>query len=160
VTTRVGIWVPLSTAVAIALMAGCSRVACTLIGAEPGIQVTVDESLRGPLSGGKMIICVNGGCQTQQLPYRDMTPIQTCGGTGCADPSAVVEDLAIAGRPADVPKDSATVKVVGFNAAGNVVASGTTKVRTSTFSPNGPDCAPRVAVLRVNLSPSGVSTVS
>jgi len=124
----------LAVAALVGACAGPAGTACTLIGAEPGVDIGYGQVLRHT-SGHPVTVraCVQSACEAI-----DVTPGQP------AYPFRV--GRAVVARHQDAP---VRVRVTIRGHRGHLVFAGQTTVRPHQVQPNGPSCPPTVWVGRV-----------
>lgn len=136
---------------ALLLVAGCSpmEVACTEIGASPGVSVTVEEAIAADVEAVRLTVCWDGKCDDHnvQLFAGSDTVDQGCDGT---DPNSACSATAVPngtkvgfaevpGLPTGTITIGATVRRAGKE---RVLPKIDTQAEP-TF-PNGPQCGPKV----------------
>jgi hypothetical protein len=154
---------PTFTALVLLLLAGCSpkEVACTEIGAPPGVAVTVDKAIAADVDDVRLTVCWDGSCndhEVQLAPGSD-TLDQGCNGS---DPDSACSATAVpngtkvgfadvSGLPPGTITISATVR-----RAGKQVVLPEIDVQSKPTYPNGPQCGPQGPQAQVVVGGSGL----
>lgn len=154
---------PTFTALVLLLLAGCSpmEVACTEIGAPPGVAVTVDKTIAADVDDVRLTVCWDSRCddhEVQLAPGSD-TLDQGCNGS---DPDSACSATAVpngtkvgfadvSGLPTGTITISATVR-----RAGKQVVLPEIDVQSKPTFPNGPQCGPRGPQAQVVVGASGL----
>jgi hypothetical protein len=145
------------------LVAGCSpmEVACTEIGASPGVSATVEEAIAADVEAVRLTVCWDGKCDDHnvQLSAGSDTVDQGCDGT---DPNSACSATAVPngtkvgfaevpGLPTGTITIGATVRRAGKE---RVLPKIDTQAEP-TF-PNGPQCGPQGTQAQVVVGASGL----
>jgi hypothetical protein len=148
---------------ALLLVAGCSptEVACTEIGAPPGVAVTVEKAIATQIEAVLLTVCWNGNCSDHDIelsPGSD-TIDQGCDGT---DPDSVCSATAVPNGTkvgfAEVPGlPSGTVTISAeVSRSGREVTLPEIAVLAQPTHPNGPHCGPQGNQAKVIVGANGL----
>jgi hypothetical protein len=148
---------------ALLLVAGCSttEVACTEIGAPPGVAVTVEKAIAAEIKTVQLTVCWDGNCHDHDVelsPGSD-TIDQGCDGT---DPDSVCSATAVPNGTkvgfAEVPGlPSETVTISAeVRRSGRKVMLPEIAVPAQPTYPNGPQCGPQGNQAKVIVGASGL----
>jgi hypothetical protein len=148
---------------ALLLAVGCSpmEVACTEIGAPPGVGVTVEKTIAADVDALQLTVCWDGNCHDHDVelsPGSDMVD-QGCDGN---DPDSACSATAVPngtkvgfaevpGLPSGTVMISATVR-----RSGREVRLPEIEVEAAPTYPNGPQCGPEGTQAQVVVGASGL----
>jgi hypothetical protein len=151
------------TLAALLLVAGCSpmEVACTEIGAPPGVTVTVEKAIAADVEAVQLTVCWDGKCDDHKvhLSAGSDTVDQGCDGT---DPNSACSATAVpngtkvgfAAVPG-LPTGTVTIGATVRQASKERVLP-TIDVKAAPTYPNGPQCGPQGTQAQVVVGASGL----
>jgi hypothetical protein len=145
------------------VLTGCSptEIACTEIGAPPGVGVTVDKALAPKVDAVRLTVCWDGKCHDRNVslsPGSD-TVDQGCNGAGpdsacsaTAVPNGTkIGFVEVPGLPAGTVMISATIRKAGKQVALPEIAA-----QAKPTYPNGPQCPAQGNQVQVVVEASGL----
>lgn len=118
--------------------AGCASRACSAVGAEPGVGVTLTPSVLRAATTLEVRACLEDACASTPLPVGESGVFVVLPELGAATEVTLRVEV----------RDVSTDTVIG---GGQVAAT------TETEAPNGPGCDPVVGRLRVTASTDGLT---
>ena len=137
------------------------EVACTEIGAPPGVAVTVDKAIAADVDDVRLTVCWDGSCndhEVQLAPGSD-TVDQGCNGS---DPDSACSATAVPNGTkvgfADVPgMPTGTITIsAAVRRAGKQVVLPEIDLQSKPTYPNGPQCGPQGPQAQVVVGGSGL----
>jgi hypothetical protein len=145
------------------LLAGCSpmEVACTEIGAPPGVGVTVEKTIAADVDAVQLTVCWDGDCHdhTVQLTPGSDTVDQGCDGN---DPDSACSATAVPNGTqvgfAEVPGLPTGTVMIGATVrrAGKQRVLPKIDVQAKPTYPNGQQCGPQGTQAHVVIGASGL----
>ena len=145
------------------LLAGCSPmdVACTEIGASPGVGVTVEKTIAADVDTVQLTVCWNGDCRDHEV---QLTPGSDTVDQGCDgnDPDSACSATAVPNGTkvgfAEVPELPTGTVMIGATVqrAGQQRVLPKIEVQAEPTYPNGPQCGPQGTQAHVVVEASGL----
>ena len=164
--TRCGTRSPAVTALLLtAALGGCSTVerGCTAIGAESGLDITVESALVAGFGDLVFEVCQRSVCTTHPVPSLmpgSVSVDQGCSGTAPGDScsaSASPDGSLVAFVPVAELVAGEVAVSASYSLGGTARTSGPITLRANAVRPNGPGCEPEVAQVALRLGGTGLS---
>ncbi len=145
------------------LLSGCTNptVACTEIGASPGVSVTVEKAPATSLTGLTLRVCWDGACKDYDV---DLSPGSDTVDQGCdgSEPDAACSATAVPNGTmvgfVTVPALPAGEVLVGaaLHKGDRTTRLAEVAIHTATTYPNGPQCEPAANQAQVTIGSDGL----